>query len=66
MIVMKEEVYIHRALETGDTANHMGKHQDRSGGRSEGDSMAPAPLLEDLVGRNGWGRVGKLSKLRIG
>ena len=46
---------------------HTGKHQGQSGGRDGLEGRAwPRAFAGDFVGRNRQGRIGMLSKLRIG
>lgn len=57
MIVLKEEVYIHRALETGDAESHVGKSQGRLGSRNERRAW-PRAFIGGFHGKE-WVRQGR-------
>lgn len=65
--VMKEKVYAHGSLETGETQGRRGKDQGWSGGRTVGEGRVwPRTFIGVLLGKNQQGRIDTMSRLRIG
>lgn len=69
MTVMKQEVYAHRSLETGEVGRYAGPQREAAGSarrqKGRGESMAQS-LYWVFTGQSGQGRVGMLCELRIG
>lgn len=70
MRLVKEDVFTHRSLETGDTAGHAGPHGEAPGWvrrqREWGKTWAKTWARVFTVISWGRGRGGRLGRLRIG
>ena len=68
MIIVKEEGYTHRILETAGRAHHAkpcGEGPALSGGRVQKEGRMTQSFCWLSGERNGWGRVGTWSKLSV-
>ena len=68
MIIVKEEGYTHRILETAGRAHHAkpcGEGPALSGGRGQKEGRMTQSFCWLSGERNGWGRVGTWSKLSV-